>query len=246
MFSSFLLIAILGFSCFVTSFISALTGLAGGALLISILATLYSPITALALHSLIQAQSNFVRILIYRKYVFWPLVAKFVLLLIPGCYLGQQFLTSVNANILQGLLGLSLVLASFPKIKFNIDKDSKIVFYFLGFLSGFLGMIIGATGPLLAPFFMAAKLEKESFVATKAACQFVTQLVKTIFFFGLINFAYIEYVTEVVIAFSTILLGALLGKKAIQRVSAKQLNAIIRVILALMGLRLILKALNLL
>jgi uncharacterized protein len=71
-----------------------------------------------------------------------------------------------------------------------------------------LGPLIGATGPLIAPFFLRDDLTKKEIVATKAIVQMFTHLLKVPLFISL-SFSYEEYIFVII----AMVIGALLGTK---------------------------------
>jgi len=52
-----------------------------------------------------------------------------------------------------------------PKINKAIECKGK--FIFIGGISSFLSLFVGATGPLTAPFFINSELNTESFIPKK-------------------------------------------------------------------------------
>ena len=103
-------------------------------------------------------------------------------------------------------------------------------------------MIIGATGPLLAPFFLGLGLEKERFIATKSACQFLTQLTKSFFFFTLINLELSSYYVEIAVGFSAIIIGVSIGWKVIGKIEPGNFKKIVNVLLFILGARMLIKS----
>ena len=157
---------------FIGSFLAALTsgitGMAGGVLLISVLNIFYDTTTSIALHGLLQVIANFSRILLFIKSVSWKPFFYFASLVIPGAWLGAHLMQQISENILEALLGCVILWVVFQKkTTSNEQKGQPFIFIPLGFSSGFLGMIIGVTGPLLAPFFIRAGITKERFIAHK-------------------------------------------------------------------------------
>jgi len=140
-------------------------------------------------------------------------------------------------------LGLVILYVSLaPQKARKTVSPNKKIFIPLGFISGFLGMIIGVTGPLLAPFFLRAGLVKEQFVATKASCQFIVQIIKVIFFATLLQFDYSQYSSEVGVMIAGIFVGTLLAKSVFTYVSEKLFITILKLILFILGGKLIYSA----
>ena len=75
----------------------------------------------------------------------------------------------------------------------NAKKKIK-TFIRVGAVSGLSSIFIGATGPLIAPFFLKGKLIKEEIIANKAVCQAISHIGKIPIF---IIFFQFNYITEI-------------------------------------------------
>lgn len=195
-----------------TSFISGLTGLAGGAILIGILSLFYEPALALALHALFQTVSNAVRIKLHWKNVNKPLVLKFVILVIPGVLLARTLIGVIPTPYLRIGLALGLLLSLFFK-KRSLSPTSLNWYIPIGGLAGFFGTLVGAVGPLLASFLMRPGMPHSEFVGTKSACQLVVQLTKSLVLFSFITQANLHTQWWFYPAFIGIFVGNIWAKK---------------------------------
>lgn len=228
---------------FASSFISGITGMAGGTLLLSIMLITYDPSTSIALHGLLQVFSNLSRVFLFIKSVSWKHVGLFSLLAVPGAVLGAKMSIFFSPVLLKALLGMVLLYEAVKKTaskEETLHESNRYVFVSLGFVSGFLGMIIGATGPLLAPFFLHAGLTKERFVATKALCQFLVQIVKVILFAALLHFDYTQHNTAIIIITIAIFVGTAAAKISLSYVSEKIFVLVLKAILFILGTKLLL------
>ena len=91
-------------------------------------------------------------------------------------------------------------------------KEAKS-FIKVGSISGLASIFIGATGPLIAPFFLDSNLNKENIIANKAACQMITHLTKIplfLFFFNVNYFNEYKLLVPLIIA---VFIGTNFGKK---------------------------------
>jgi len=150
---------------FGTSFISGLTGLGGGAILMGFLGSILNPIQAIFLHACFQALSNIFRLWIHWKNVDKLLFKFFSFAVLPGSYIGAQLLGSLSVPLLRVLLGIGLLLSLLPKKK--EEKSFPGYFYsILGFLAGLMGCLMGAVGPLLARFLLRPGMSHGYFVGT--------------------------------------------------------------------------------
>ena len=210
--------------------------MAGGTLLLSVLSLFYDPTATIALHGLLQVFANLSRVIIFIRSVSWKHVGYFVLLSVPGAYLGASIRAVFSPHVLKAMLGLLIIYVALkPKSKSGQVDSNPFIFIPLGFTSGFLGMIIGVTGPLLAPFFLKAGLTKEVFVSTKALCQFVVQIIKVIIFATILSFDYTQYQSELVVMTCTIFIGTFASKTVIRHISERNFVLILKVILCVLG-----------
>ena len=212
------ILALLFLASAATALVSGVTGLAGGALLFSCLTYVWSVREAIALHAATQSLSNGIRVGIFWSHIHWRIVARFAFLVIPGAYLGSLSLDAIPTQYLFGLAAIGILLAVFPTKYLPIPKHPNW-FILGGFLAGYLGMLIGVVGPIIAPLFLNIKIIKEEFVATKSACQLITQGVKFVFFLGFLGFDYTQYTGEVLWMAGGLTLGTFTAKWLLKSVS---------------------------
>ncbi len=191
----------------VGSLVTSLTGLGGGTLILAGLLLIYPPELAIPLHAFTQLAANGLRTGIFWKNVHWKVVFAYGSLMLPFAWLAALLFESINPGILKIIVGVFIIASIFPW-KFKVQNEpSKVVFALLGAVSGFLGVFMGAVGPMVTPFFNRLKIERQGSLSTKSAGQFLLQLTKIIAFTGAagINFAAIlEHV-------GILVLGSLVG-----------------------------------
>lgn len=82
-------------------------------------------------------------------------------------------------------------------------------FVFIGAMVGFLGPLIGATGPFMAPFFLRDDFTKENIISTKSSVQTMGHLIKIPVFLS-VGFPYIDHGLLI----GSLTIAAVLGTKA--------------------------------
>ncbi len=176
-------------SAFITSSISAVLGMGGGIILLGIMAIIIPEgYMVIALHGMIQLFSNSTRTFIFRNHIRLNIVKDFFIGAIIGLALSGVIIfllikgfkvesaSEIKFDILKPLIGVFIIWSLFFK---NSKKEKSIKSFFLvGGVSGIFSVFIGATGPLIAPFFLSYELTKESIIANKAACQVISHLGK--------------------------------------------------------------------
>jgi len=255
---------------FASSLVSGLTGLAGGVLLLSALALLFPIEVVIPLHASAQVLANLSRVLMLRDFIEWRIWSAFNLLTIPAGLLGAYAVPYLPKELIKASVGAVILLAalyslkalmappSTPKLEASAPEadelaptleephaqvSSRARYVALGATSSLLGMVVGATGPLIAPFFMIAGLKRERFIATKSACQLTVQLIKTALFAQVLSFSYMSYKEELSLALVGILTGTWVAKRLLSRLSGPWLELLIVALLITLGGRMIIEVL---
>lgn len=212
------LLAFLGIVCLLASIISAMFGLAGGLIILTALTFFLDLATAIALHAAIQLVGNGSRILLSLPMVRWGVAGWFSLLTLPAAYLGGLCFQYANPEILELCIGFFIIGTIFLPKKSTQVPESGWWFVFLGALSSFLGMLVAATGPLVASFFNLNNLKKEALVATKALCQGITQAAKMIVLGASIGFDYQPFMYPLLALGGAVIIGSWIGNRLLKYV----------------------------
>src|SRR5690606_34410206 len=107
-----------------------------------------------------------------------------------------------------------------------------------GGASSFLTMFFGATGPFVAAYVKSLGFGRVAYVATHAACMTAQHLLKVVAF-GLLGFAFGEYLVLIagMIAFG--FLGTLTGRRVLMRIDERRFAFALNAILVVLAARLI-------
>jgi uncharacterized protein len=233
-----------------SALISGVTGLAGGVLLLSCLSLMFPIEVVIPLHALVQVLANLSRVLLLRPHIEWSIWRAFNLLTIPAGLLGAYGVTFLPRDVIKGAVGLVVLLAAFYTLKpkqntapqTGLSTAGRQRYVILGAVSSLLGMVVGATGPLIAPFFMIAGLKRERFIATKSACQLTVQLIKTAIFAQLLDFTYQDYSAELGFTVCGVVFGTWVAKKVLAKVNGAWLETLIALMLIVLASRMIMSA----
>ena len=237
-------------SAFVTSSISAVLGMGGGIILLGIMAVIIpNGYMVIALHGIIQLISNSTRTFLFRKHLKKDLIKEFLI----GAFIGAtisgfiiyfliKFYNVGSANemkidFLKPIIGFFIIWYLFlkgPKKK----KDSKS-FIKVGTTSGLASIFVGATGPLIAPFFLNSNLTKKNIIANKAACQMITHLTKIPLFIFFFNVNYFNEYKLLVPLTLAVFLGTNFGKKILNMIPEKLFIKLFKTTLFIISIRLI-------
>ena len=241
---------ILIISALITSSISAVLGMGGGIILLGIISIIIPEVyMVIALHGMIQLFSNTTRTYLFRKDIKQNIIKEFTVgSLIGACisaviiFLLIQFYEVNSANeikvdFLKPIIGVFIIWYLFLKGP-KKGKKSKS-FIKVGSISGLASIFIGATGPLIAPFFLSDKLTKENIIVNKAACQVITHLTKIPLFIYFFNVSYIKEYSLLLPLIAAVYIGTNLGKKLLSFIPEKTFKILFKVALTAIAIKLI-------
>ena len=235
---------------FITSSISAVLGMGGGIILLGIMAIIIPEgYAVVALHGIIQLVSNFTRSFVFRQHVKKDIIRQYL----PGAILGLSlssliifFLITIfqvesakeiKIDFLKPLIGFFILWFLFgrrPKL-----KDDHPNFFGVGFVSGITTVFIGATGPLIAPFFLKGKLAKETIIANKAVCQAISHSGKIPFFIYFFQFDYFAEMKILIPLIIAVFIGTNFGKKILAFIPERVFQFLFRAALTIIAVKLI-------
>ena len=222
-----------------SAFVSGMTGLGGGILLLAFMTPIFPASVLIPLHGVFQLFGNSTRVALSIKQVDVKILIMFTIGAAIGSLAGLPIDKSFSSDYSIIILAVAMLTFTwFPVILKSIEFRGK--FFIVGAVSSFLSLFIGATGPLTAPFFFNSNLEKDSFVTTKAACQVPIHIFKIIIY-TLSGFVIAEWYTYILLAIPALILGNFLGKLAIGKFDSKWYALIIKLSITVLVLRMVLK-----
>ena len=218
--------------------------MAGGVTLLAVLTFFFPMAILVPIHGTVQFASNLSRSYILRSHIQRSSFVPF-LMGVPFGAVGVYFLLKAIPRPQWVLVIVTFLLfyVAFKPKKLPELRLGSFGFFVLGLGASFLGALIGATGPLLAPFFARSDFEKEDIVATKSACQILVHLVKFPIFLSL-AFPYQDYAVEIGLMVFGVILGTKIGTSLLRKVSTRWFMMLLKGALALTGFRLAYKMLT--
>jgi uncharacterized protein len=174
-------IAIILAATLITATISGIFGMAGGLLLMGVLAAYVPVATAMVMHGFIQIISNFSRAALLWKHISWALVGRYALGIGGALVVISLLAWRPDQPTVFLLLGLTAMLVWIPRKAVEINVERPWQAELCGFLVQTLNTIAGVAGPLLDLFFVKTVLPRQTVVATKAATQVMAHAVKIAF-----------------------------------------------------------------
>lgn len=220
-----------------TAVLSALTGMAGGLVLLVGLSFFFPASVLVPFHGAVQLANNGWRILFLRSELRRDWCAYFFF----GCFVSTAMMVKVFREIqlpaewFYLLMGLSVSISLFrPKNAKGFVLERK-GFAILGFLAGAIGPLVGSIGPFLASFFLREDLSKKQIVANKSFMQSVVHLGKIPVFYSLVSWE--EMGPGLIASVFAGLVGTRVGLFYLRRVSARLFLLLFRLGLAVGALR---------
>ena len=225
----------------------------GGIILLGIMAIMIPEgYAVVALHGIIQLVSNFTRSFVFRQHIKKDIIRQYL----PGAIMGLSLSAliifilitlfqvdsakEIKIDFLKPLIGIFILWFLFGRRP--QPKDDHPNFFGVGLMSGLTTVFIGATGPLIAPFFLKGKLTKETIIANKAICQAISHAGKIplfIFFFQFDYLAEVEVLFPLIIA---VFIGTNLGKQILAFIPEKVFQLLFRGALTVIAIKLIFTA----
>lgn len=226
------------------AFISSLTGLGGGTLILAGLLLVFPASLAIPLHSFTQLTSNGLRTGLFFKEVHWRVVGSYALLMVPAAWFGAKLFNHVNPDWLNITVGLFILISVLP-IRMKPKGEPRLkTFMILGGLSGFLGVFVGAVGPLVMPFFNRLKIERQGMLSTKSAGQTLLQLSKIIAFSGAGGVDFLQLKDHILILVLASLVGVGLSIPVSRKISDAKFDLILNVLLGLIAIKILYKGIT--
>jgi uncharacterized protein len=167
-------------AAFLTATLSGIFGMAGGLVLMGVLALILPVSAAFVTHGLLQLVSNGWRAVLHREHLAWAIVGWYALASIIAGGMVAVIAFVPSQPILFLALGLVPTLVWLPKNWLALDAAKPSHALLSGFLVTSLNLLAGVAGPLLDIFFVRTALTRHQIVATKAATQVFSHLAKII------------------------------------------------------------------
>ena len=237
-------LGILVIAALATSVLSAVVGMAGGITLLAIMLLFLEPLVAIPLHAVVQMVSNGSRTWVHRTHIQWRILWPYLVPLVPLSWLSLGLAERIPPDAARVLIGLFVLVATWRPAWMLLGShpertNPSLRFFGLGAVVGVLNVTLGATGPLIAPFFLNLGLSRFSLIGTKAACQMGSHIAKIVVF-GAVGFAFAQWLGVLVLLAGSVIIGTMGGTLLLGRVSEVGFRRLYRAVLTLVALRLVL------
>ena len=106
-------------------------------------------------------------------------------------------------------------------------------------MSGLTTVFIGATGPLIAPFFLKGKQTKENIISNKAVCQAISHAGKIPLFIIFFEFNYFTELRVLIPLIAAVFIGTNFGKQILKHIPEKIFRLLYKGALTIIAMKLI-------
>lgn len=206
-------------------------------MLLVVMASMLPPLVLIPVHGMVQLGSNANRAWVTRQHIHWPMWIHFAIGASIGALLASQVLVELPVDIIRlAVAGFILLVVWGPKPKpVKVSHEGTVL---TGFLTTFVSMFVGASGPLVAAFIHRMGQDKLATTAAFASCMSFQHLLKAAVF-GAVGFAFADWWQPIVMMILSGAVGTWVGLKLLHKIPAHRFNQIFRGMVTLLALRLI-------
>jgi len=226
---------------FVTSCLTAVIGMGGGVLLLTMMPGLVPAAAILPVHALTQLASNASRAAFDWRAIDLAIVPAFTLGAVLGSWLGAEIYQSLDVRLLPALIGVFILVITWFPLPL-VRGAGNLALAILGFFQTGLGMLVGATGPLGAAILLQRNADRDWLVVNTAVYMTLNHALRVLAFFA-IGFSYTPWwplITGMIVAG---IVGSWLGTRLRRYVPQRNFHQWFRVLVTLLAARMILMAL---
>lgn len=207
----------------------------------AILPAFISPSLIIPLHGITQLASNSSRTLFSLNDVKWALLRPFLIGSIIGSVIVVSVLSNIPVDYIPVAIGLYMLLNLWsPRFSAAISKYES--YYLLGFVQTGLGLVVGATGPIVLAVLTKQLKSKDQIIATSSMCMTISHFAKIPVYFTLTSslFSNVTLISYMVIG---AVVGSFVGTKLRLAANNDKIIKIIKWMISLLAIRMVVAAL---
>lgn len=223
--------------------LSGIVGTGSSLLLLPLMVSVFGPKSAIPIMAIAAIIGNISRIVAWWGEIDWRATLAYTLPGVPAASLGAHLLLALPAWMIDSALGI-FFLVMIPIRRYLQSNRWTLSIQQLGFCGGFVGFLTGlvlSTGPVSVPVFTAYGLSCGAFIGTEAASALLLYISK-VSTFAFQNALSIQVALTGVFVGGGIMLGTLISKALVRRLSATHFLVLIDVILLISGVGLLCSA----
>ena len=233
-------------SALLTATLSGIFGIAGGLILMGILALVLPVSASFVTHGLLQTVSNGWRAFLHRRHVDWKIVGLYALGSITAGAIVTAVAYAPSKPVLYLLMGLTPGLVWIPKSMLKLDAAQPLQAFTCGLSVTSLNLTAGVAGPLLDIFFVRTEMTRHRIVATKAATQVLSHMSKVLVYGGAVFAAPrgsgLPPFWVFALAIPLSMIGTVIGGRILDRLTDKHFIRLTRLIVTAVGVAYLIQA----
>lgn len=236
---SLTLLALVGL---LTSAMSVVAGIGGGAVLIAVLLMFFPPAQAIPFHGMVQLVGNISRIVILRRHIAWPIVWRVAVLVPAGAALGLRLFQGLPPRAIETAIGVFVLLSLLGGERLRLFKERDMPlwgFFPVGLVLGAAAVTVAVVALFAAPFMMRKDMSRQGVIVTMGTLAGLGHTAKVVGF-GALGFHPLQFWQPFLVMMPAVVLGTVLGERVLRRMSEASFRAIFRWLLAALALKLIL------
>lgn len=223
--------------CLSVSLFSASIGTSAG-VNFAAMATVLPPAVVVPIHGLVEGLSSAIRWILFREYVNYRFLVAFTLGGSIGLLAGWPFIGAFSDEGLKTLLGAFFLFTTWAPLGWM-----RLPPLLGGASTSSLSVLVGATGPLVAALIARQEPDHRVVIGTQGACTTFQHWGKVLLF-SVWGFSFANYAGLIVALTLTTVIGTWLGKRILLRVPQRVLRLTLKLIVTVLGLRLLLQGLE--
>ena len=222
---------------FLTSALALFSGFGLGTILTPVFLLFYDVKLAIFLVAIVHFLNNLLKFILFRKHFDFKILKRFGLMAIAGAFLGAWIQPHLASQFLKRAIGILLIFLALkeiiPKIQFRLPRQIDSLG---GFLSGFLGGLIGNQGAIRSAFLLNYPISKETFIATGVFIACMVDLTRIpiywISYSSLLARSSSFVISMILVTFA----GTIAGRLLLNRFSVDVFRRIVAVWILIMGI----------
>jgi uncharacterized membrane protein YfcA len=224
-------------TAFVTSAVSGVLGMAGGAILMGVLVTVLPVAAAMIAHGVTQLASNGFRAFLLRRWILWRVIGFYVVGALPAMMLLSLIAFAPSGPAVFLFLGLVALSATRTWRAPFLDIQTERGALLCGFVVTSVNLAAGIAGPLLDAFFMDDRMGRREIVATKAFTQAVSHSFKIVYYGVIVGVQASVGINSLLLAAmaAAALAGTTVGRNILERLSDRSFFQVTRAVLGAIG-----------
>jgi uncharacterized membrane protein YfcA len=228
---------LLGLAGILAGTVAAVAGFGIGSLLTPVLALQVATKLAVAAVAIPHAIGTAQRFLLLRKYVDWRVVRSFGVSSALGGLAGAVLQTVASSRVLAVVFGVLLILAGSSELTGWMQRVhwGRTAAWVAGTVSGVLGGLVGNQGGIRTAALLGYDVPKEAFVATATAVALFVDAARLPIYLLTQSSGIAAIWPEVLIATAGVVLGTLLGRHILGRLSQSVFRRVIALFLIGLG-----------